>query len=49
MMEDEFVRTYIGRILEITVGIRSQGGTKEYGEVIWKILKTLTPPFKSIV
>ena len=27
----------------------SIGGTKEEDEVIWKILKTLTPPFKSIV
>ena len=48
-MEDEFVKIYIGRILEIIVGIKAQGGTKEDDEVIWKILKTLTPPFKSIV
>ena len=34
MMEDEFVRTYIGRISKITVGIRSQEGTKEYDEVL---------------
>lgn len=48
-MEDDFVRTYIGRISEITIGIKSQGGTKEYNEVIWKILKNLTPSFKSMV
>ena len=29
MMEDEFVRTYIGRILETTIGIKAQGGTKD--------------------
>ena len=49
MMEDESIRTYIARILEITAGIKAQGGTKEDDEAIWKILKTLTPPFKSIV
>ena len=49
MMEDESVRTYIDRILEITIGIRSQGGTKEYDEVIWKIFKTLSSPFMSVV
>ena len=49
MMEDESVRTYIGKISEIIAGIRSQGGTKEDDEVIWKILKTLTPPFKLAV
>ena len=46
MMEDESIRTYVGRILEIATGIRSQGGTKQDDEVMWKILKTLTPPFK---
>ena len=49
MMEDEFIRTFVGRIPEITVDIRYQGGTKEDDEAIWKILKTLTPPFKSAV
>ena len=49
MMEDKSVKTNIGRILEITIGIKSQGGTKEDDEVIWKILKTLTPPFKLAV
>ena len=49
IMEDESIRTYVGRISKIIVGIRSQGGTKEDDEVIWKILKSLTPLFKSIV
>ena len=49
MMEDESVRTYIGRISEITAGIKAQGGTKDDDEVIWKILKTLMPPFKLVV
>ena len=48
MMEDESVRSYIGRISEIVVGIRSHGGTKLDDEVIWKILKILTPPIKTI-
>ena len=38
MMEDEFVRSCIGRILEMVAGIQSHGGTKEDDEVIWKIL-----------
>ena len=46
MMEDESIRTYVGRISEIVVGIKGCGGKKEYDEIIWKILKTLTPPFK---
>ena len=49
MMEDESVRTYISRISKITVGIKAQGGTKEDDEVIWKILKNLTLPFKLVV
>ena len=49
MMKDEFVRTYIGRILEITTGIKVEGGTKDDDEIIWKKLKTLTPPFKSAI
>ena len=48
MMEDESVRSYIGRISEIVAGIRSHGGTKLDDEVIWKILISLTPPFKMI-
>ena len=48
MMEDESVRSYIGRISKIVAGIQSHGGTKEDDEVIWKILKILTPPFKPI-
>ena len=46
MMEDEFVRTYVRRISKVTIGIRSQGGTKEDDEVMWKILKSLMLPFK---
>ena len=48
MMEDEFLRSYVGRISKIIVGIRSHGGTKLDDEVIWKILKILTPLFKTI-
>ena len=48
MMEDESIRSYIGRISENVVGIRSHGGTKLDDEVIWKILKSLAPPFKTI-
>ena len=47
--EDESVRTNIIRISEITIDIRSQGGTNEGDEVIWKILKRLTLLFKPIV
>ena len=48
MMEDESIRSYVGRISEIVAGIISHGGTKSKDEVIWKILKSLTPPFKTI-
>ena len=48
MMEDESIRSYIGRISEMVVGIQSHGGTREDDEVIWKILKIMTPRFKSI-
>ena len=48
MMEDEFVRSHIGKISEIVTGIKSHGGTKFNAELIWKILKSLTPPFKKI-
>ena len=48
MMKDEAMGNYFGRILEIVVGISSQGGTKEEDEVMWKILKNLTPPFKQV-
>ena len=48
MMEDEFVRSYVGRISEIFAGITSHDGKKSDDEVIWKILKILTPPFKSV-
>ena len=40
MIEDEFVRTFVGRISEITASVKYQGGTKEDDEVIWKILNS---------
>ena len=43
MMEDEFVRTFLGKISKIATSIRSQGGTKEDDKVIWKILMRLSP------
>ena len=46
MMEDESIRSYIGRMSEIVTGIKSYGGDKIENEVIWKILRTLTPVFK---
>ena len=45
MMEDESIRIYIGRISKIVVGIQSCNGSKDEDEIIWKILKTLQPPF----
>ena len=48
MMEDESVRSYVGRIYEIVTGITSHDGKKSNDEVIWKILKSLTPPFKTV-
>ena len=40
MMEDESIISYVGRILEIFVGIKSHGGTKSKDEIICKILKS---------
>ena len=48
MMEDESVRSYVSRIYEIVAGITSLDGNKFDDEVIWKILKSLTPPFKIV-
>ena len=48
MMEDESVRSYIGRIFKIFAGIISHDRNKFDDEVIWKILKSLTPPFKMV-
>ena len=48
IMENEFVRSYVGRIFEIVAGITSHDGKKFDEEVIWKILKSLTPPFKTV-
>lgn len=45
MMEDKFVRSYIGRISKNVVGIKSFNGSNNEDEIIWNILKTLTPPF----
>ena len=49
MMEDESIRTFVGKISKISIGTRSQGETKQDDEVIWKILKSLTPPFKKAI
>ena len=48
MIEDESVKTYIGRLSKIVTRIKSLGGKKSNDEVIWKILKNLTPPFKIV-
>ena len=48
MMEDGSIRSYVDRISEIFARIRSHGRTKYEDEVIWKILKSLTPPFKIV-
>ena len=46
MMEDESISVYASRVSEIFVEIKGCGGKKEDDEIIWMILKTLTPPFK---
>ena len=48
ILEDELVRTCVGRIFQIVVGIKGCGGKKDDDKIIWKILKTLTPPFKQV-
>ena len=48
MMEDESIRSCVGRIFEIVVGIRSYRGTILEDEVMWKILKSLPAVFKTI-
>ena len=48
MMEDEFVINYVRQISKIVAIIQSHGGTKFEDEVIWKILKIMTPPFKTV-
>ena len=48
MMEDESIRSYVGRIFEIVTRIISHGGAKLEDEVIWKILKILTSHFKIV-
>lgn len=49
MMEDESVRSYISRISEIIARIKAFEGTKYEDEIIWKIMKVLTPPLKKTV
>ena len=49
----ESVEAYLRQFRDPTIvkkksGIRSHGGTTDDDEFIWKILKTLTPPFKSL-
>ena len=48
MMEDESVKSCIGKISKIVVGIKSCNRTKDEDKIIWNILKNLTPPFKKI-
>ena len=48
MMEDESVKSYVGKISKTIVGITSLDGTKFDDEVIWKIFKSMTLPFKTI-
>ena len=48
VMEDESIRINVGIIYNIVRGIISYGETQLEDEVIWKILKSLTPPFKTI-
>ena len=48
MMEDEYIRNYIGRVSIFFVGIKSHGSTKEEYEFVWKILKNLTLLFKKV-
>ena len=47
-MEDESVKTYVCRISKKGAGIKGCGRKKEDDEIIWNILKTLTPPFKKV-
>ena len=46
MMEDESIRSYIGKMLEKFARIWSLARTEQDDEVICKIQKILTPPFK---
>lgn len=48
MLEDETIKSYFARISKIVIGIRSCGGSKKEDEVVWQILKTLTPTYKQI-
>ena len=46
MMEGESIRSYIGRISKIVVGIKSYNGSKDEDEIVWKILKSFQPSFR---
>lgn len=46
MMEDEHIRSSTIRISKMVERIKSCNGTKDEDEIIWIILKTLTPKFK---
>lgn len=46
MNEDERIRAYLQRVIEVVVGIKNCGGTSDEEEVIAKILKSLTPAYK---
>ena len=46
MMEDQSMRSFISRISDTTLGIKSCQGLKDEYEIIWKILKALIPPYR---
>ena len=48
MMEDESMRSFIRRIFEIFVQNNFCEGSKQDNEILWKILKTWTPPFNKV-
>lgn len=45
-MEDESIRIYFGRIVEIIIGTKTCGREKSKYEVIWKILNILTSTYR---
>ena len=47
-MEDKSIISYFGRIANIIIGIKTCGGEKFEDEIVWKILKTLTPTYRQI-
>lgn len=48
LAKDEFLRSYIHRIFEIFARIKLYEGYKEEDEIVWNILKILTPSFKQV-